>query len=106
MRTAAWCGWASGSDRVVDRTDWMMAQWQRFPRESQCGGASGHAALLVPSLVCTAVRNGLAGLALAFFPIRNGPDKTTGEFYLSLAHIKVRALPLGSAHQGKSSTSR
>jgi len=34
-------------------------------------------------------RGAIVGLALAFYPIRNDPSKTTGEFYLSVAHIKA-----------------
>jgi len=34
-------------------------------------------------------RHDITGLAIGFFPQRNDPSKTTGEFYLSLAHIKA-----------------
>ena len=33
------------------------------------------------------------GLGLGFYPQRNQPSQTTGEFYLSLANVKVRAYP-------------
>jgi len=34
-------------------------------------------------------RSNIVGIGLGFFPIRNDPSKTTGEFYLSVAHIKA-----------------
>ena len=34
-------------------------------------------------------RRQLTGLALAFYPQRNNPSQTTGEFYLSLANVKA-----------------
>jgi len=34
-------------------------------------------------------RRKLAGLALAFYPQRNNPTQTTGDFYLSLANVKA-----------------
>lgn len=34
-------------------------------------------------------RHAIVGLALAFYPQRNNPAETTGEFYLSLANIKT-----------------
>ncbi|KAL1495685.1 hypothetical protein AB1Y20_016548 [Prymnesium parvum] len=34
-------------------------------------------------------RRNIVGLALSFFPFRNDPEKTTGKFYLSVAHIKA-----------------
>eukprot|EP00966_Prymnesium_polylepis_P279177 6449686-Prymnesium_polylepis.1 len=41
--------------------------------------------------VCGCARAGrsIVGMALSFFPLRNDPSKTTGEFYLSVAHIKA-----------------
>lgn len=34
-------------------------------------------------------RRNIVGLAFSFYPLRNDPTKTTGEFYLSVAHIKA-----------------